>query len=204
MKLWLCVALWLGATLLPGLGQGAQADQIKRRARDLSDQNNARQGVPPSSPRTPPPGPQPSAAKPAATPATAALSPQQRSVASIHAGLVSLAATNSIASHQKFAKTLLATARGTAKPTGATAAQLSEHLGTALAGTKLTTTQLDRLAQDLDGALNPAGLATAQTGAIAGDIQSVLQKAGASAPAAALVAADVKRAVVEAQKAAAP
>ena len=198
MKNWLALTLLMGLGVAASFGQGAQADQIKRRARDLSDQNNAQQGVPPPGARPPPP------AKPAPAPAPPAtpLSPQQKSVAAIRADLGTLATTNSIVARHRFAKTLLAAARGAGKPTGAVVAQVSDDLAAAFVVAKPTPTQLDRLAQNLDGAVNPAGMPKAQTDAIAEDVQSVLQKAGAGAAAAALVANDLKRTVTEAHKAA--
>jgi hypothetical protein len=185
--------------MLAAFGQGAQADQIKRRARNVADQNNERQGVPPAAPARPPTAQPAASAKPAATVAPQ-LSPQQRSVASIHADLSLLAATNSSDARRRFSKTLLASARNTGKPTGATTDQLSEHVAAAVQGVKFSSAQLDRLAQNLDGAMNAAGMAKAQTDAIAEDMQSVLQKAGASLMAASLVANDLRLAVTEVQK----
>jgi len=200
MKPCFYAALLLGLGVAQSFGQGAQADQIKRRARNLADENNARQGVPPATPHAPVASQPPLAAKPAPAPAATPLSPQQRSVASIRADLGSLAATNSAETRRRFAKTLLAAGRGTGKPTGATTEQVSEHLAAAAASAKLGPAQLDRLAQNLDGAVNAAGMAGAQTDAMAEDVQSVLQKAGAGAPAAAAVANDLKRLMAEVQK----
>ena len=59
----LLTAFVIGVFAPQAFGQGAQADQIKRRAKELSNQNNVRQGVTPAG--------QP-AAKPAAAPAPAA------------------------------------------------------------------------------------------------------------------------------------
>jgi len=200
MKLLFCVALLLGASLVAGLGQGAQADQIKRRARNVADQNNARQGVPPPSQSPATSSPRPAAPTAAVTPVP--LTPQQKSVASIRADLALLAATNSIDNRRRFSKTLLTAARGTGKPTGAATDQLAEDIGAALASTKLAATHMDRLAQNLEGTLNSAAMAKTQAEAIADDVKSVLEKAGVNGQRAGLVAGDLKRITTEVQKAA--
>ena len=57
MKLLALTAFALGLFAHQAFGQGAQADQIKRRAKELSNQNNVRQGVPaPSQPPAKPAG----------------------------------------------------------------------------------------------------------------------------------------------------
>jgi len=59
MKIWLCIVCVLGLGVAATFGQGAQADQIKRRARNVADQNNARQGAPPAQPAAPSPAQRP-------------------------------------------------------------------------------------------------------------------------------------------------
>ena len=89
MKVRLCVLTVLTLGCLQSFGQGAQADQIKRRARNLAEQNNARQGAPPSA--TPQPAAPAPAVAPAATPQQ--LTPQQKSVAGIRGELALLTKT---------------------------------------------------------------------------------------------------------------
>jgi hypothetical protein len=194
------VAFVFLAGTLAGMGQGAQADQIKRRARNLADENNARQGV---TPRYPPP---PQSARPVPQPATALLqkpvelTPAQRQLNSIRADLALLTSTNTPELRKKFSGTLLASARGAGKPGASTVAQWVEDIAIALGSGKFTSAQLDRLAQNLDSALNSSAMGKTQTEAVAADVQSILQKAGANTQRASLVAGGVKKVIVEVQK----
>jgi hypothetical protein len=199
MKLLLSLVLLVGLNVTSAFSQGAQADQIKRRARNLADQNNARPGAAPSTPAAPAAAQRSAQPTAVAAPATP-LTPQQKAAASIRSDLGLLAATNSIELRQRLSKTLLTSARGSAKPAGAITDQLVEDLAAGLASAKLAGAQMDRLAQNLEGIVNSAGMTKAQTDAIADDVKAVLEKGGASAPRAALVAGDLKRVAAELSK----
>src|SRR5690349_13894761 len=127
MKTWLCVGLLIGLTSA-AFGQGAQADQIKRRARNLAEQNNTRQGVPPATPPKPAPAQHPAVPPPVAAPTAPQLSPEQKRVAAIRVELASLAVTNSAEVRKRLSKSLLTAARGAGKPTGAATDQLGESI----------------------------------------------------------------------------
>src|SRR6266480_2333899 len=89
MKLLVIAAFGIGLFAHQAFGQGAQADQIKRRAKELSNQNNVRQGVPAPSPAKPAaaPGDTPAAAK-AATPAPVASA--QQGIAKLQADIAGI------------------------------------------------------------------------------------------------------------------
>lgn len=199
MKFWLAIAIMLGLGHGNSWAQGAQADQIKRRARNVADQNNARQGVPPAHPPSHAPAPH-SAPPPAAPIPATPLTAQQKSIASIRADLTALAANNSAGNRQKFSQTLRSHARGNTKPGVTQLDQLVEDLGAALESTKLASAPLDQLAKNLDALLNAGELTRSQTDALADDVKTVFSKAGAAPERAGLVASDLKRLAAAAQK----
>jgi hypothetical protein len=127
------LAVTFGLVGQTAFGQGAQADMIKRRAKGLAEQNNARQGVPP-------PGqagqPAPAAGNKTPTPATPATpaTPQQIATGKIRTALAPLLKTETATPERKQAlvKELLAAARGSEKPFGSTVTKLCDSLATAL------------------------------------------------------------------------
>jgi len=201
MKTWLCIICLLGLGVVATFGQGAQADQIKRRARTVADQNNTHQGAPPAQSAPPSPSQRPPTSSVASAPAASQLTPGQQRVATISAALATLAATNSADTRKRFSKGLLTAAHGAGKPTGSTTDRVTEQLATALAGTKLTPAQLDRLAQNLNGVMNSGGMPRTQTDAIADDVKAVLAKAGSDATRSAAAADELRRITAEIQTA---
>lgn len=155
-------------------GQGAQADQIKRRAKDLSNQNNTRQGVPPpAQPQRPPPaGVKPVTAKPA--------SPPPQSVARLHAALTALKPGSPATAEQKqqLVREIIAACRG-AIPSQLAVHNLVNDLAAALADKGLEPAQQSRLAQNLDAALNSAAMPVSQFEAVVADAQAILEAGGA-------------------------
>ncbi len=195
MKTILLTALVLG--LVAG-GVFAQADMIiKQRAKELSNQNNVRQGVPP--PATTPPAKAPPAKT--ATPSTPA-SPQQQSIARLKADIAALGGSSAAGSEQKlqFVRDLLAAARGTVKPSQATVTRFANSLGAALADKTVTAESQTRLAQNIEAVLNGANLPVSQTQAIADDVQAILQTSAVPRATAVGVAADLKAVAAEVQK----
>ncbi len=170
---------------------------IKQRAKELSNQNNVRQGVPP--PATPPPA-KASPAK-SATPSTPASS-QQQSIARLKADLAALGGSAGAASERKlqFVRDLLAAARGTVKPSQATVTRFANSLGAALADKTVPAESQTRLAQNIEAILNGVNLSTSQTQAIADDMQATLQTSAVPRAAAAGVAADLKAIAAEVRK----
>lgn len=157
------------------LGQGAQADQIKRRAKELANENNVRQGVPPPAPRPaslPPTAVQPSAAQPVVT--------SQQSRAKIQADLAGLkpGVPATAQQRQQLIKDLAVTCRGT-KPSLPAVTAFVNELTVALADKPLDSAQQARLAQDIEAVLNSAALPLTQFDATIADAQAILQVGGA-------------------------
>jgi hypothetical protein len=150
----------------------AQSDVIiKKRAQELRNQNNVRQGVaPPSQP-----------ARPATTPATTTSpTPIQQSIARLRADLTAIKANSQVTADQKqqITKDLVAVAQGASKPSQATASNLAGSLSAAFAEKPLAEKDCGRLLSDLAAVLNPANIQSAQMQAIYADIQAIFQANG--------------------------
>jgi hypothetical protein len=206
MKPILAITLALGVFGQDAMGQGAQADQIKRRARELSDQNNVRQGVTPPS--------QPPAKQPAITataPAVARSSPptptaaQQQNLARLTADLASLKPGTAPTPEQKQKLTgdVATAVRGTNKPTTPAVTKFVNSLAEALREKGLSPAEQNRLAQNIEAVLNSERMAAAQFEAIIADVQAILQVNGAKRNLAASAANDLKAVGAELRKASA-
>ena len=167
----LAFVLLSAATLLTG-NAFAQADVIiKKRAQEIRDQNNVRQGVaPPSQP-----------AQPVTTPATSAsATPIQQSVAKLRTDLAAIKANTKITAEQKqqITKDLIAVAHGANKPSQPTAANLADGLSASFAEKPLADRDLSRLLSNLAAVLNPAKIQASQMQAVYADIQAIFQANG--------------------------
>ena len=166
---------------------------IKQRAKDLSNQNNARQGVAP--PSQPAPAPRP------ATPAQAVVTPQSR----LQADLIAIKADSPVTATQKqqLARDLMALAQGPTKPGFAAVNKLAEDLANALAKKPLSEGSRSRLLQDLNAAFNPGAIQPAQMQEIIADVQAIFESNGLARKEALLIADDLKAVVAEMQRPAA-
>jgi len=163
-------ALCLAALLVPAT-VFAQADQIiKRRAKELRDQNNARQGV------TPPAAPPAQAAPAVVVPPTA----QQQALARFQSGLAAITAGSQVTVPQKQAlsRDLLGAAQGSTRPLPATVDKLVAELTAAFSEKPLSATSRARFVQEVDAVLNPAKYPQAKMDAIYADIQAIFQANG--------------------------
>lgn len=194
MKLFIIAAAAIALCNQQSFGQGAQADQIKRRAKELSNQNNVRQGVaPPSQPVAQPAKPSP--ATPAvARPATPAVLTAQQGIARIQADIAAIKTGTPATSDQKtqFLKDIAAVARGAIKPSLPTAAKFVNGLTAALAEKALGAPEQARLAQDIEAVLNSAAMPLTQFDAVIADVQAILQVGEIKRAAATAVANDLK------------
>ena len=158
MKSLLIPAVLLLVVTASALGAGSE-NIIKQRAKDLRDQNNARQGVPPPAM---PPAPAASAYNPApaasskSTPAPAA----NPALPKLQSVLESVKRDSMITDQLKSQVTtdLLAAAQGR-KPSEATAGKLAQELLSALSEKPLEPKRLSRVVQNLGVVLN-AGKST--------------------------------------------
>jgi hypothetical protein len=162
----------IGAATLLAVNAFGQADVIiKKRALEIRDQNNVRQGVtPPSQP-----------VQPAVTPATSVSpTPVQLSVAKLRTDLTAVKGQAKVPAEQKLQITrdLIALAHGANKPSQPTAANLADGLSAAFAEKPLADKDFSRLLSDLAAVFNPAKIQPAQMQAIHADIQAIFQANG--------------------------
>jgi len=189
MKLFITTASVIALCALPAFGQGAQADQIKRRAKELSNQNNVRQGVTP---------PSQAAAKPATpaaanTPAPVVVTAQQ-AVARIQADIAAVKLGTPATSEQKtqFLKDIGVASRGAIKPSLPTVTKFVNELTAALAEKALGASEQARLAQDIEAVLNSVAMPLTQFDAVIADVQAILQVGDVKRTVAAAIANDLR------------
>ena len=165
---------------------------IKQRAKELSNQNNVRQGVPS------PAQPQPPANQ--TTPPPVTLTPMAKLQTDVAA--IKLNSPVTPGQKQQLARSLMALAQGPKKPSSGAVNKLVEDLSAALSQKALSEGTRSRLVQDLNGALNPGNLQPTQMRDIVSDVQAVFQTAGVSRKDAVAIGDDVKAIAGELQKSA--
>jgi hypothetical protein len=189
MKLFIIAASVIALCGQQSFGQGAQADQIKRRAKELSNQNNVRQGVaPPSQPAAKPTTPA------AAKPATPTVVTAQQGIARIQADIAAIKTGTPATPEQKtqFLKDIAAVVRGAVKPSLPTAAKFVNGLTAALAEKALGAPEQARLAQNIEAVLNSVAMPPTQFDAVIADVQAILQVGDVKRAAAVAIASDLK------------
>jgi len=140
---------------------------IKQRAKEISNENNVRQGVaPPSQPQPPP---QTQTAPPPPPPSITAL---QADLAGFKAGTPATAEQK-----QKLANDIIAVAQGN-KPSAAAATRLADSIAAACAEKPLPAASRARLVQEIDAVLNPTKYPKANMDGIFGDVQAIFQENG--------------------------
>jgi hypothetical protein len=168
------LAFLAAVSLLAGAAFGQSDVIIKKRAQEIRDQNNVRQGVaPPSQSRQPS---QPAASSSPTAPATLL----QQNLAKVRSDLAAIHADATITPTQKqqLTKDLLASAQGTSKPSSATVGVLADSLLAALAQKPLSEGSRSRLVSNLAAVLNPANIQASQMQAVYADIQAIFQANG--------------------------
>jgi hypothetical protein len=163
------------------LANGALAGSeqiIKQRAKDLRDQNNARQGVPSSRPVPATPA-QPQPVYVPSTPQTA--TPQQQRASRLQSSLAPFtpSAQSSAQGRQQLARDLISVA-ATTKPSSAVAGKAADALAAALHERLLSTATRKRLVQNLEGILNPGSAADFKVNAFIADISALFTSNGVS------------------------
>lgn len=179
------------ALLTPSaLGQGAQGAQIKQRAKELVNQNNVRQGVPPPVPPPPRPAGVPTPGAPAAP---NAVNLQAQNISKIKADLAGLKPGSPVTLEQKqqLIKDLAVAAR-TTKPSLPAVTRFVDSLSAALAANSMAAPEQERLAQNLNSVFNSKPLPAAQYEAVIADVQAILQVAGVKRNVAESIAGDLK------------
>jgi hypothetical protein len=197
MKLMFVLMSASGLLVLNTLAAGSEAI-IKQRAKELSNQNNVQQGVPPPS-QSPAAAPKPAAAAPS-TP----LTPQQ-ALAKLQTDLAAVKVNSTVtpAQKQQLARDFTLLAQGSRKPSPAAANKLAEDMSAALAQKSLTEGTRSRLAQNLNAVLNPGNISASQMQEIVSDVQAIFQVSGLPRKDAVAIADSVKAIGAELQKPAA-
>ena len=174
--------------LLAGLLVAQSFGQLKR-ARELNNQNNVRQGIPPT---TPPPKAAP-ASPTAAKPGTAQPATPQHKIAKIQADLMAFkpGATITATHKQQLVNDIIATARGT-KPSITVVTTFVGSLSTALADKSLGAGEQEGLAKDIEAVVNSAGMPSKQLDEIIDHAQAILQVETVKRPVAIEVAKNLK------------
>jgi len=172
-------ALSLLATLftVSAFSQGADV-MIRQRARNVANENNARQGVPAQ--------PQQPAANPAPPPVPLSLPQLKADLSAIKAGT-----TVTPELKQKLAADILAGAQGN-KPSQAAANKLAEDLANAFASKPLSSANLGRLVQQVDALINPSKFPQAKPQGIYDAIQNAFVENGLDQKRAAAIVDDLK------------
>jgi hypothetical protein len=176
MKILLATVAVSGLLASHVFGQGAQADQIERRAKELVNQNNVRQGI--RSPAPPPVRRAPGVANPGA--AIPASTPEQ-SIAKLRTDLAALKPGSPATPEQKrqLIKDIAVACRGP-KPSLPAVSTFVNALTGASVDRTLEPAQVSRLAQDIDAVANSAGMPSSRLDAIIADVQAILQVEGAN------------------------
>ena len=181
----------LTASLIATFVYADPAVIIRERAKELSNQNNVRQGV--AAPTQP--------TQPTAN-ANAPVGP------TISAGLLrfnteinTIRADSQVTSDQKqkLAQDIVLGAQG-AKPSMISASKLAADVSAAFAEKPLSTSSRARFVQELDAVLNPAKYPMAKLDGILRDIQAIFQENGLARMKALAIADDVKAIAAEIQK----
>jgi hypothetical protein len=172
----------------------AQADPaviIRERAKELSNQNNVRQGV--ASP-TQPALSTPTPSAPAGPTLSPALLRFNTEIAAIRAD-----AQVTPDQKQKLAQDLIVSAQG-AKPSLVSTSKLAADLSAAFTEKPLSAISRARFVQELDAVLNPAKYPQAKLDGIIRDVQAIFQENGLARMKAMAIADDVKAIAAEIQK----
>lgn len=176
------VATLLGAALVPAaLGQYGQA---LKRANQVVNENNVRQGVP-----------SPAQHQPATPPPVAATNmvSQAQTLAALKSDLAGFktGALATDAQKQQFTITLAKAARAN-KPSLSTVKKFVDSLSIGLSGASLPDEQRQRLALNIDAVLNSRSIAAPQFDNIIADTEAILRVGSVKGRAATSIAGDLK------------
>ena len=189
----LCLGL---AIVLPVAAWAGSEQIIKQRAKDIRDQNNTKQGVPPPASSTHPAGPQPQAVILAPTPEQASTKRLSAAIEPIIAG-----ANVTPEQRQKLNSDIMAAVPAPTKPSKESVTRLSDELIRGLIAKPVSGSQRERLVANLVSSLgNAAKLSPSQLDAAASDMQAIFHSAGLPNPDAGKISDALRSVVGEAQK----
>jgi hypothetical protein len=193
MKRFILIALASG--LIAG-NAAASAILVKEKAKQLRDQNNQQQGIPPQ-PGYP--------AAPSATPPSGAQgisTAQQQLIDKLQADLGAIKPGATVAAEQKeqLQNDCSALAKGVSRPSKPVLAKLAADLSAALSGKSVSAKEQAQLARAVNVVVNSANLSAAQVQTYVNAAQSALKASGIAEQDAENVVADLKAIAAELQK----
>ena len=165
---------------------------IRERAKELSNENNVRQGVAPPTQPTAPAMANPNV--PAGPTLSPAIMRYSTELSAVKADAVVTADKS-----QKFAQQLMAAAQGT-KPSLASTTKLATDVSAAFSEKPLSATSRARFVQELDAVLNPGKYPQARPEKIIEDIQAIFQENGLPRMKALAIANDVQKVAAEVRR----
>lgn len=188
----------LGPATLMSISVLAGPDTIiRQRAKELSNQNNVRQGVaapaPPPAPATPTPQPTAAATINSSQPAGLGRLPSDLAAIKINTPVP-------VVQNQLLTQDIMAIA-GANKVSSSTAAKLAHSISEALSTKALSASDRTRLVQDLNAALGNPNMPQVQTQAVLADIQAIFQSIGITRNSAVGIVDNLKAVTAEVQKA---
>lgn len=187
--------LLLGMSLFSLHVWGGSEQIIKERAKELSNQNNVRQGVAPPS--------QPNQANPSYTaPPPPSVEQQNLNRFSGILGTIKADETVTETKKQQLTTYLLGAAQDT-KPAAASVRKFVDDLVASVSQKPLPADKRTRLMQEIDAVLNPSKYPQAKMAAIYSDIQAIFQVNGVDRKDAVNLVADIKALSPSAQTSAA-
>jgi len=198
-KLWVIVMV-LGLLAGPAFGQ---AERSRQRARSVSNPTNSVDGTLSSTSST-----NKSTNKSTATGTAASATPvtattQQKSAAKLKDDLTATRAKGQATPElrQRFAKDLMAAARGSAKPSAYSVDKFTEVLLTSAANKSVSSAADARLVHNMVLIMNSFGISATRTQEIVSDLQSALKTAGVAEDNATAIANEFKTLALEVQTA---
>jgi hypothetical protein len=174
------------------------ASIIKQRAKDMRDQSNARQGVPPAQPSRS----GTASAAPAGTPAPQTGQPQSSSLQKLVADIATIKSRSQVTPDlkQRLAADLMACASGATKPSQESINKLADDLTAAVSGKKISSADQTQLARDINALLNSASISPAEAQSAGRSASDILEISGATKQDAQLVIADLQAIGAELKK----
>lgn len=177
-------------------GQGVQ-EMIKQKAKNIRDQNNARQGVPP--PQAPPPPP-PAPAAPSGPQGISQA--QQQNIDKLSADLSAIkpGAEASADQKQQIAADIQSLSKGVSKPSKESLTKLVNNLSTILSDKSTSLTQQPQLAKSINVVVNSGNLSLGQAQAFIKGALDALKSGGVNEQQLQSIGTDLKSIVTDLQK----
>lgn len=197
MKHYFALALGL---ILMAINASAGPEVIAtQKARNIRDQNNASQGVPPAQPNPPVAAPN----QPAAPSGPQGVSQaQQQGIDKLQADLAAIKAGSKVTAEarQQLAADCMTLAKGAAKPSKALVTKLADDLSATLTDKSVTAAEPAQLAKEINIVVNSGRLSATQAQTFIKAAQESLKASGVSAQAAQTVGNDLAAIATELQK----